>query len=35
MKQHKETEGAMNLMDTEISALSALDKTIGQGSEEE
>ena len=35
MKQHKETEGAMNLMDTEISALSALDKSIGQGSEEE
>ena len=35
MKQHKETEGAMNLMDTEISALSALGKSIEQGSEEE
>jgi DNA anti-recombination protein RmuC len=35
LKQQKETQGAINLMDTEISALSALDKSIGQGSEEE
>jgi DNA recombination protein RmuC len=33
LTQHKEVQGAINLMNTEISALSALDKNIGEGSE--